>query len=62
MKYKNEILITIIIMLLVLFLKIINVFQIENNLANPFIMILMIVCFSISAIFIQKKYRYKLYK
>lgn len=54
MKYKNEILITIIIMLLVLFLKIINVFQIENNLANPFIMILMIVCFSISAIFIQK--------
>lgn len=54
MKYKNEILITIIITLLVLFLKFINVFQIENNLGNPFIMILMIVCFSISAIFIQK--------
>ena len=54
MKYKNEIIITLIITILVLFLRFINVFQIENGLANPFIMILMIVCFSFTTIFIQK--------
>lgn len=54
MKYKNEIVITLIITILVLFLRFINVFQIENGLANPFIMILMIVCFSFTTIFIQK--------
>lgn len=54
MKYKNEIIITLIVTVLVLFLKFINVLQIENGLGNPFIMILMILCFSITTIFIQK--------
>ncbi len=54
MKYKNEIVITLIITILVLFLKLINVFQIENGLGNPFIIILMIICFSFITIFIQK--------
>jgi len=53
-KYKNEIVITLIITILVLFLKLINVFQIENGLGNPFIIILMIICFSFITIFIQK--------
>lgn len=54
MKYKNEIIITLIVTVLVLFLKFINVFQIENGLGNPFIMIVIILCFSITTIFIQK--------
>lgn len=54
MKYKNEIVITLIITILILFLRLINVFQIENGLGNIFVMILMIICFSFSAIFIQK--------
>lgn len=54
MKYKNEILITLIITILVLFLKLINVFQIENSLGKPFIIVLMIICFSSITIFIQK--------
>lgn len=54
MKYKNEIVITLIITILVLFLKLVNVFQIENGLGNPFITILMIICFSSITIFIQK--------
>ena len=54
MRYKNEIVITLIITILVLFLKLVNVFQIENGLGNPFIIILMIICFSYITIFIQK--------
>lgn len=54
MKYKNEIVITLIITILVLFLKLINVFQIENSLGKPFIIVLMIICFSSITIFIQK--------
>lgn len=54
MKYKTEIVITLIITILVLFLRFINVFQIENGLGNPFIMILMIICFSVITILIQK--------
>ncbi len=54
MKYKSEIVITLIIAILVLFLKFINVFQIENYLGYPAIIILMIICFSITTIFIQK--------
>lgn len=53
MRYKNEIIITLIITILVLFLRIINVFQIENGLANPFIMILIIIIFSFITIKIQ---------
>ena len=54
MKYKNEIVITLIITILVLFLKLVNVFQIENGLGNTFIIIIMIICFSSITIFIQK--------
>ncbi|TDW20329.1 peptidoglycan/LPS O-acetylase OafA/YrhL [Breznakia blatticola] len=54
MKFKNEIVITLIITMLVLFLRFINVFQIENGLGNPFLIISMIICFSFVTIFIQK--------
>lgn len=54
MKYKSEIVITSIIAILVLFLKVINVFQVENGLGYPFVMFLMIICFSFITIFIQK--------
>lgn len=54
MKYKKEIVITLIITILILFLRFINVFQIENGFGNIFVMILMIICFSFSTIFIQK--------
>ena len=54
MKFKSEIIITLIIAILVLFLKLINVLQIENGLGNPFIIILMIICFSSITIFVQK--------
>ena len=53
MRYKSEIVITLIITILVLFLKFINVFQVENGLGNPFIIILMIICFSFITIKIQ---------
>ena len=54
MKYKNEIVIISIITILILFLKLINVFQIENDLGYPFTIVLMIICFSLVTIFIQK--------
>ena len=54
MKYKNEIVIISIIIILILFLKLINVFQIENGLGYPFTIVLMIICFSLVTIFIQK--------
>lgn len=54
MKYKNEVIITAIITILILFLKLINVFQIENGLGYPFTIVLMIICFSLATIFIQK--------
>lgn len=54
MKYKNEIIITFIVAILVLFLKVINVFQIENKLGYPAIMILMILIFSTLSISTQK--------
>lgn len=54
MKYKNEIIIALIVSILVVFLKVVNVFQIENGLGNPFIMCLMILFFSGTAIHIQK--------
>lgn len=54
MKNKNEIVIISIITILILFLKLINVFQIENGLGYPFTIVLMIICFSLATIFIQK--------
>lgn len=54
MKYKNEILITFIITILVLFLKFINVFQIENGLGNPVTITFITISFSFITIFIQK--------
>ncbi len=55
MKYKNEIIITFIITLLVIFLRLINVFQVENKLGYPISMILIIIIFSVLSITIQKK-------
>ena len=40
MKYKNEIVIISIITILILFLKLVNVFQIENGLGYPFTIVL----------------------
>lgn len=54
MKYKNEIVIVSVITILILFLKLINVFQIENGLGYPLAIVLMIICFSLTTIFIQK--------
>ena len=54
MKYKDKIIITSVIAILILFLKLINVFQIENGLGYPFTIILMIICFSFITICIQK--------
>ena len=54
MRYKSEIIITLTITILVLFLKFINVLQVENGLENSFIIILMIIFFSFITIFIQK--------
>ena len=53
MRYKNEIINTLTITILVLFLRTINIFQIENILANPFIRILIIILFSFITIKIQ---------
>lgn len=55
MRYRNEIIITFIITLLVLFLRLINVFQVENGLGHPIIMVIIILIFSTLSITIQKK-------
>lgn len=54
MKYKSEMIIVLITIILVLFLRIINVFQVENGLGKPLSMILMIILFSFITIIIQK--------
>lgn len=54
MKYKREIIITIIISILVIFFKLINVFQIENNLGKPLSLIILILVFSFLSILIQR--------
>ena len=54
MRYKDKIIITSVITILILFLKLINVFQIENGLGYPFTIILMIICFSFITICIQE--------
>ena len=52
MKYRNEIVITLIITILVLFLRWMNILQIENNLGKPLIMVcLIIICSFISILF-----------
>lgn len=49
MKYKKEILVTIVITILVLFLRWMNILQIENNLGKPLSMLfLILLCSSIS--------------
>lgn len=55
MKYKKEIIITIVITLLVMLLRYINVLQIENNLGKIPVMIALIILISIVTIFIQKR-------
>jgi hypothetical protein len=54
MKCKSEIVIISVITILILFLKLINVFQIENGVGYPFTIVLMIICFSLVTIFIQR--------
>lgn len=54
MKLKNKLFMTIIMTLLVLFLRVINVLQYENKLAYPFSMMLMIVFLSVITIYIQE--------
>ena len=52
MKYRNEIVITLIITILVLFLRWMNILQLENNLGKPLIMMcLIIICSFISILF-----------
>ncbi len=53
MKYKKEIIIFIITIIFILFLKQINVLQIENNLGKPFMLLVLIAVSSIFAIIIQ---------
>ena len=60
MRYKDKIIITSVITILILFLKLINVFQIENGLGYPFTIILMIICFSFITICIQENIDWKL--
>lgn len=55
MKYKNEIIIIVIISILIIFLELINVLQIENGLGYPIIMIVLIFGFSVVSISIQKR-------
>ena len=54
MKLKNKLFITIIMTLLVLFLRVLNVLQYENKLAYPFSMMLMIAFLSVITIYIQE--------
>lgn len=53
MKYKKEIVITIIISLLIIFLKYINIFQVENGLGKNISLVLMIIFFSFITIKVQ---------
>ena len=55
MRYKNELIITFIITLLVLFLRLINVFQVENGLGYPLTTIMIVLICSMLSITIQKK-------
>lgn len=55
MKYKNEFIITIIISILIIFLRLINVLQIENGLGHPITMIILIFIFSFISIFVQRR-------
>ena len=54
MKLKNKLFIIFIMALLIFFLRIINVLQYENELANPFVMASMIAFFSFITISIQE--------
>lgn len=54
MKYKNEIVIVIVVSMLILILKWINVFQIENGFGNPWVILAMIIGFSLIGIRLQK--------
>lgn len=53
MKYKKEILVTIVITILVLFLRWMNILQIENNLGKPLSMLFLILLCSSISIFVQ---------
>lgn len=53
MKYKNNFIITLTVTILILFLKYINVLQVENQFGHPVIILILIVFFSFITIFIQ---------
>ena len=54
MKYKKEVLTTLVITGIVLLLKAFNVLQIENGLGIPFVMLLLIVCLTVATIVIKR--------
>jgi len=58
MKYKDELIIILTITILIIFLKFINVLQIENGFGKPLTMLLMILIFSIITILIQRNINY----
>lgn len=53
MKYKNNFIITLTVTILILFLKYINVLQVENQFGHPVIILILIAFFSFITIFIQ---------
>ena len=53
MKYKRQIFTFIIIFLLILFLRLVNIFQKENGLGHPLIMIFITIIVSIIVVFIE---------
>ena len=55
MKYKNEVVIVVVVSMLILVLKWINVFQIENGFGNPWVILTMIIAFSTMGIHLQKR-------
>ncbi len=55
MKYKNEVVIVVVVSMLILVLKWINVFQIENGFGNPWVILTMIIAFSMMGIHLQKR-------
>lgn len=54
LKYQKEIMITAVMVAVIFALRLLNVFQVENGLAHPLVMLLMIVGSSLLAIWLQR--------
>ena len=54
LKYQKEIMITAVMAAVIFVLRLLNVFQAENGLAHPLVMLLMIVGSSLLAIWLQR--------